>query len=178
MSSYTVRHIIDTDIDTFWKLTFDQSLARIMLKKLGNQGDFRVLEERTEGQLTHRRIDWISHVELPSFVQKFVGDGSYFEVGTFDAAAKRYTGDCIPKLSSEKFLSHFVITVEPIEGGKRCARVITTENTIKVFGVGGMIAKLLEHGQRESHDASAKFLNGWLQENPLGAANAGPNASA
>lgn len=161
--SYTVRHTIDTDVDSFWKLTFDQALARVLLQKLGNQGEFSVLEERVEGSVTHRRIEWRANSELPEFAKKLVGDGTYTEVGTYDAAKQRYIAECIPKRGGEKFLTRYEITAEPVDGGARCTRVITTENTIKVFGIGSMIAKVLEHAQRESHEQSAKFLNEWIR---------------
>jgi hypothetical protein len=164
--SYTVRHIIDTDVDTFWKLSFDQELARVMLQKLGNQGEFIMLEERVEGPITHRRIEWRANSELPELAKKLVGDGTYTEIGRFDAAIKKYSADCVPKVGGEKFLTHFEITAEPVDGGARCERVITTENTIKVFGIGAMLAKLVERGQRDSHDEGAKFLNEWIREHP------------
>ena len=165
--SYTVRHTIDTDVATFWKLTFDQELARVMLNKLGNTSEFSMLEERVEGDITHRRIEWRTSSELPGFVTKLVGDGTYTEIGTFDAARKKYTASCVPKLGGEKFLTRYEITAEPVDGGRRSARIITTENTIKVFGIGGMIAKLLEQGQRAAHDESAKFINDWIREQGL-----------
>jgi hypothetical protein len=161
--SYTVRHIIETDIDSFWALTFDQEVARKLLQKLGNQGDFEVLEERIEGAITHRRIEWRANSELPAFAKKLVGDGTYTEIGTYDAAAKKYTADCVPKLGGEKFLTRYEITAEAADGGSSCTRVITTENIIKVFGLGAMIAKMLEHAQRESHEQSAQFLNDWIR---------------
>jgi hypothetical protein len=164
--SYTVRHEIETHIDAFWRIVFDQEIARTMLQGMGNPGGFRVLEERLdEHGVLHRRVDWWSNVELPGFAKKLVGDGSYTEVGRFDTQAKKYAAQCIPKLNAEKFGTSFEISVLALGDG-RCERQIVTENTIKVFGIGAMIARVLEHTQRASHDESAKYLNDWLRAHP------------
>jgi hypothetical protein len=173
--SYTVRHEIEANVDVFWRIALDQEIALSMLKELGNPGGFRVLEERLDEQgVLHRRVDWWSNVELPGFAKKLVGDGSYTEVGRFDARAAKYTAQCIPKLNADKFGTSFEISALPLADG-RCERLITTENTIKVFGIGGMIARGLEHTQRASHDQSAKFLNAWLRTHPQAPA---PSAAA
>jgi hypothetical protein len=164
--SYTVRHEIEANVDVFWRIVFDQEIALGMLKELGNPGGFRVLEERLdEHGVLHRRVDWWSNVELPGFAKKLVGDGSYTEIGRFDTRASKYAAQCIPKLNADKFGTSFELSALPLTDG-RCERVITTENTIKVFGIGGMIARALEHTQRASHDQSAKFLNAWLRAHP------------
>ena len=163
---YSVSHVIDTDVDELWRLFFDVELARAMLRELGNHGSFEIVEERVdETGLQHRRIECRSNVELPDFLKKLVGDGSYTEVGRFDTQAKTYAAQCIPKLNAEKFGTSFEISALALGDG-RCARQIVTENTIKVFGIGGMIARVLEHTQRASHDESAKYLNDWLRAHP------------
>jgi Protein of unknown function (DUF2505) len=161
--SYTVKHIIYIDVDGLWRLFFDLDVARAMLREFGNPGTFEILEERTDEQgLLHRRIECRSNVELPSFAKKLVGDGTYTEVGCFDGKLKRYSAECIPKVNADKFKTSFEITAHPLDGGRRCERQITTHNSIKVFGIGGMIEGLLERGQREAHDQSAKFVNKWI----------------
>ena len=175
--SYTVRHEIEAPIEGFWQVTFDQEVARSLLQELGNPGGFRVIEERLdEHGVLHRRVDWWSNVDLPGFAKKLVGDGSYTEVGRFDTRAKAYTAQCIPKLNADKFSTSFEVVAVALGDG-RCERQIVTENTIKVFGIGSMIARALEHTQRASHDQSAKFLNAWLRAHPhttsAGAATSG-----
>jgi Protein of unknown function (DUF2505) len=165
--SYTVSHTIDTDVDGLWQLFFDQAVARAMIKELGDVGNFEVVEERVDERgLKHRRIECWSNVELPGFVKKLVGDGAYTEIGCFDTELKKYTAQCVPKHGADKFKTSFEVTALPLGDGKRCERQITTENTVKLFGLGGMIESLLERTQREAHAHSAKFLNDWIQANP------------
>jgi hypothetical protein len=163
---YTVRHTIETDVATLWRLFFDQELARAMIREFGNAGSFEVVEERTDerGRL-HRRIEVKSHVQLPSFLQKLVGDGGYTEIGTFDRALGKYSAECIPSLGADKFKTKFEVTARPIGDGARCEREITCENSVKVFGIGGMLEGLMEKVQREAHEQSAGFINNWLRAN-------------
>lgn len=161
--SSTVSHTIDTDVDTFWRLFFDIDLARAMIEDLGNVGGFNIVEERTDAQgLRHRRIECWSNVELPDFVKKLIGDGSYTEVGCFDPVRKTYNAECIPKHNAEKFGTKFEVTAVALDGGKRCERRVATVNKVKVFGIGSMIEGLLERTQREGHDRSARFINNWI----------------
>jgi len=161
---YSVNHVIDTDVEGLWRLFFDVELARAMLKAFGNVGSFEILEETTDAQgRRHRRIECRSNVELPGFITKLVGDGSYTEVGCFDPSIKRYSAQCVPKRGADKFSTSFEITARPLENGSRCERQITTENKIKVFGIGSMLEGLLERAQRDAHNQSANFINDWIR---------------
>jgi len=162
---YTVRHTIDTDVDGFWKLFLDMGVARAMWTDLGSPGSFEVVEERVSEQGSiHWTIDYAAEIELPNFVKKLVGDGSYSEVGVFDNAQKVYSARCVPKVNADKFCTTFEITAQPLGDGSRCERVIAVENKVKVFGVGGLIESYLERSQREAHTKVADFLNRWIHQ--------------
>lgn len=169
---YSVVHVIDTGVQGLWRIFFDVEVARAMLKAFGNLGSFEVLEEKTdaEGRI-HRRIECRSNVELPSFVTKLVGDGSYTEIGCFDPTHQRYTAQCVPKRGADKFSSSFEVTARAIDGGTRCERHISTENRIQVFGIGGMLESLLERTQRDAHTRSANFINEWIRSRGVGASH-------
>lgn len=162
--SYTVSHIIDTDVDGFWQLFFDLDLARAMLQEFGNMGSFEVVEERVDGDgLRHRTVECRSNVELPDFIKNLVGDGTYTEVGCFDSKQKTYRAQCVPKVGASRFKSSFQVTVRPVDDGKRCERQTLVDNSIKMFGLGGMLEQALERAQRDAHEQSAKFINKWLE---------------
>jgi hypothetical protein len=69
----------------------------------------------------------------------------------------------VPKLGSDKFKSSFEISARSIEDGKRCERQIVVENKVNLFGIGGMLERVLEHTQRDAHEQSAKFMNKWIR---------------
>ena len=160
---FTVKHIIDTDVDGHWRLFFDLELARAMHREYPDLGTFEIIEERIENGLEHRRIECRPNVELPDFVKKLVGDSSYFEVGCFDTVQKKYSAYCVPKRGAEMFKSSYEVTARPIEDGKRCERVTVIQNSVKLFGFGAMAERMLERTHREAHDLSASFINKWLR---------------
>lgn len=161
---YTVRHIVNTNVDTFWQLHFDQELARTMIREFGDAGDFEVVEDWVDDHgIRHRRVEVWSKVEMPAFVKKLIGDGSYTEIGRWDAQNKRYSAECIPKVNAEKFRTSYAIIAHPGASHQHCEREIITENTVNIRGIRGMIEGMLEKAQRESHARSAQFINDWIR---------------
>lgn len=164
--AYSVRHTIETDVDSFWKLFLDMSVARAMLEDLGNPGNVEVVEERVdEGGAMHWLVEYTANVELPGFIKKLVGDGSYSEIGCFDTVRKTYSARCVPKVNAERFSTTFEISAQSVGDGTRCERVIAVENTVKVFGLGTVVESYLERVQRDAHTRSADFLNRWVRSN-------------
>ncbi|MEY4581452.1 MAG: hypothetical protein RL701_6155 [Pseudomonadota bacterium] len=161
---YAVRHIVNTDVDTFWRVYFDLEFARAVVKEFGNMGDFKIIDDHVDEQgVRHRRIEVWSNVELPAFAQKLIGNGAYTEIGQWDSKLKKYTAECVPQLNADKFSSRFEISAHPLPES-RCEREIHMENTIKMFGIGGMVTSVLECVQRDTHAKSALFLNAWLEK--------------
>ena len=161
---FSVSHVIETDVDSLWRLFFDETVVRALLRDLGDPADFKIVEQHVDEQgLQHRRIECWSKVELPSIVTKFFGDGSYTELGCYDSVRKKYSARCIPKHGADKVGTSFEITASPVADGRHCSRTIKVENTVKVFGIGGMITSMLERTQRAGHEHSAKFLNEWIR---------------
>lgn len=163
--TYTVTHKIETDVAGFWNAFLDPQLVRAIMDDLKEYAGYEVVEERRDdnGNL-HRRINCWTKFEIPSIAQKFVGDGKYAEVGFFDNSKKHYKAQYLPNQNSDKIRTDFVISARPIGDGKHCERVIEVVNTVKVFGIGGMLSSILEKTQREAHTHSADFTNKWLRE--------------
>ena len=165
---YTVTHKIETDVDGFWSAFLDPELGRAIADDLKEYAGFEVVEERRDehGNL-HRRVQCWTKIEIPAIAQKLVGDGKYAEVGFYDHAAKRYKAQYIPNMNSDKIRTDFVIHARPCTNGKHCERVIEVDNTVKVFGIGGILAGIMEKTQREVHTHSADFTNQWLRARGL-----------
>jgi hypothetical protein len=164
MSSYTVTHKIETDVDGFWNAFLDPELGRALMDDLKEYAGFEILEERKdEHGNVHRRINCWTKIEIPAIAQKLVGDGKYTEVGIYDHAKRRYKAQYLPNMNADKLQTHVEIYAQPLGDGKHCERVIQVVNTVKVFGIGSMLASLLERTQREAHVHSADFTNKWLR---------------
>jgi hypothetical protein len=166
---YTIKQTIETDIDTFWnKLFFDAEFNRSMFVDHLGFTLYKVLEERTDPDGTrHRRVECTPKVELPGPARKVFGDGfSYVEVGRFDPGTRRYTVQVLPKVAADKIKTSSEIWVEAL-GEKRCERVVSIDNSVKVFGIGTLLEGYVEQQTRDLYAKSAEFTNRWIREKGL-----------
>jgi hypothetical protein len=142
---YTIRHTFDTDADTFWdKIFFDPEYNEaLFLKHLGfTSYTLLALDRQADGSVT-RRVECTPKVEIPAAVKKVIGDtASYVETGRFDPKTKRFSVEVQPRVAADRIKTRVAMWVEP-RGDKKVERVVEVDSTVKVFGVGGMIEKLI-----------------------------------
>jgi hypothetical protein len=166
---YTIKHTIETDIDTFWnKVFFDPDFnRRLFVEQLGFT-TYQVLEDRTEPSgVRHRRVECVPKVELPAAARKVLGDNlGFVEVGRYDPAVRRYYVQVLTKTGGDKIKTTTEIWVEPL-GDKRCERIVSVENTVKIFGIGTLIEGFIEQQTRDSYARAAEYTNRYLQESGL-----------
>ncbi|HVZ31105.1 MAG TPA: DUF2505 family protein [Polyangiaceae bacterium] len=163
---YTMRHTIETDVDKFWQLYFDTELNQALFGDLLNYSAYEVVEERIDDQgVVHRRVEYTPSLEVPAVARKLVGDGGYSEIGRYVPGVK-YAAQWVPRRGADKFTTRFELWAEP-SGQKCCERVMVVENTVRVFGISSVIARLTEQSQRDVLGKVADFINGWIQERGL-----------
>ena len=166
---YTIRHTFNTDADTFWgKIFFDPDYNEtLFLKHLGfSQYKLLSLDKQPDGAVT-RRVECAPKAEIPVAVKKVIGDSaSYTETGHFDPKTGRFSVEVQPRMAADRIKTRVTMWVEP-RGDKKIERVVEVDTTVKVFGVGGMIEKLIEQQTRASYDAAATFTNQWIADKGL-----------
>ena len=166
---YTIRHTFNTDADTFWgKIFFDPDYNEtLFLKHLGFTS-YKLLEldKQADGSIK-RRVECTPKVEIPAAVKKVIGDtASYVETGRFDPKTKRFSVEVQPRVAADRIKTKVSMWVEP-RGDKQVERVVEVDSTVKVFGVGGVIEKLIENATRTSYDQAAAFTNQWIASKGL-----------
>jgi hypothetical protein len=163
---YTIKHSIDTDVDTYFaKVFFDPEFNRtLFLDHLGFTS-YKVLEESTEPDGTiNRRVDCTPKVEMPAAARKIFGDSvGFVEIGRFDPKQRKYFIQVQPRVGGDKVKTSSEIWAEPLDG-KRCERVVVTDNTVKVFGLGTLIEGFIEQQTRDMYARAADFTNRWIKE--------------
>jgi hypothetical protein len=166
---YTIRHIFNTDADTFWeKVFFDPEYNRELFEGHLKFKLYRVLSmDRGDDGSVHRRTECVPPVELPAAAKKILGDATaYIEDGRFDPKSRRFTVDVQLKVASDKIKTRLAMWVEP-RGDKRVERIVEVDNTVKVFGIGGMLEGFVEKQTRANYDAAAEFTNKWIADKGL-----------
>jgi Protein of unknown function (DUF2505) len=166
---YTIKHTIETDVDSFWgKLFFDVEYNRALFSDFLGFTTYRVLEDRTEpnGE-RHRQVECVPKIELPAAMRKIFGNSvGYVEMGRFDPATRKYFVNGVPKVAADKVKTSSEIWAEPL-GDKRCERIVTIDNTVKVFGLGTLIEGFIEQQTRDLYARAADFTNRWIREKGL-----------
>jgi hypothetical protein len=166
---YTIKHTIETDIETFWsKVFFEPEFnRRLFIDHLGFTS-YNVLEDRTEANgVRHRRVDCVPKVELPAAARKVFGDNlGFVEVGRYDPAVKRYYVQVLPKTGGDKIKTTTEIWTEPL-GDKRLERIVSVDSSVKIFGIGGLIEGFIEQQTRDSYARGAEYTNRFIKEQGL-----------
>ena len=166
---YTIKHIFNTDVDTFWdKIFFDPEYNETLFKQHLGFVVYEVLElDKKEDGSISRRVRGVPRVEIPAAVKKVLGDSAgYTENGRFDPSSKRFSIEVIPNTAADKIKTRLTMWVEP-RGDKRIERFVDVESEVKIFGVGKMIEGVIEKQTRDNYGRAAEFTNRWIADKGL-----------
>jgi len=170
---FTIRHEFECDEDTFWNETFlsAEFNRRLYLETLKFPG-YEIVEQKDDGGGASKKVARKVHVAppvagMPGPVKKIIGDKfAYDEVGTYDAAARKYVFTVKPNTMPDKTTCRGEITTEKL-GDKRIARTAKMFVEVKVFMVGSMVEERLIADLKQSYEAAAKFTATYLKEKGL-----------
>lgn len=166
---YTIKHAIETDVETFWsKLFFDVEFNRAMFVEGLQFIVYQVLEDdRAPDGTIRKRVDCTPKIELPAAARKIFGNTiGYTEIGRYDPAQRKYFADVVPKVAADKVKTTSETWAEP-RGDKRCERVVQVDTTVKVFGLGTLLEGFIEQQTRDQYAKSAEFTNQWIRDKGL-----------
>lgn len=165
MAKFTVRHVFDVDVDTYWdKVFFDAEYnERLFDEGLGFVYQEVSLDRHEDGTI-ERQVRSEPKTEAPAAVKKLVGDKfSYLERGTFDPKTRKWSYVVTPSALSSKLHISGTFWVEP-KGDSQLTRIVETELAVKIFGVGKMIEGFVEKETRDNFRKAEAFTNKWLAE--------------
>jgi hypothetical protein len=162
MGKFTVTHEIRCNVETFWETFFDKSFnEKLYLEGLGFPAYKTLEQNETETQIT-RKVHGQPKMNVPGPVAKLFGANfSYVEEGSFNKATKVWRWKLTPSALADKMRQEGSVRVEAI-GDDRVRRIADLEIEAKIFGVGGLIESSAEKQLREGWDASAVFMNKYL----------------
>lgn len=123
----------------------------------------RTLEEMTvldDGREV-RRVKMVPSVNLPKPVQKLTGgaDIVYYEVSTYDPKTKTVLYE-IDSEAKDTIDVRGKISFLPDNGGVR--RLIEGTVKVSIFGLGGIIEKLIENEVKKGYDKIAAFMQTYI----------------
>ncbi len=170
MKTVTGTMALPCSADTFWRVFLDEAYTRAMFMEQLGFKDFALLE-LTE---TTRKLRAVPKVNLPSVLEKLVGDSfAYEEHGTLDRARNEWRWRMVPptpepgkKARKELVATSGIVRVEP--AGDGCRRIDEVQVEAKIFGVGGIIESTVEKEVRASWAKEQAFLLRWLPQHAGG----------
>jgi hypothetical protein len=165
---FTIRHPYAIEPDAFWReLFFDAEYNRkLYLEGLRFEG-FEVLEETNppDGRRT-RKVHVKPRFEAPAAMRSMIGDSmSYVEDGRLELTGPntpRWISKVLPSAMADKTRVTAEMWLERTGPGQS-DRVANFEIEVKMFGVGGMVEKMLEKSMRENYQKAAEYTNEWIR---------------
>jgi hypothetical protein len=148
----------------FWALYFDPEFAvRLHLEALGSTSA-EVLSQ--EGDLQSglvRTLRYTQRPNMPGPVRKIFGEEIVTtEVSTLDPAASTMTFSVTPGTMADKTHIAGSITLHARDGG--ITEQFALEAKVKIFGVGPVVERFIEHQARETQEKSVAFMRVALEQ--------------
>jgi hypothetical protein len=163
MPTFTLKHEINCDEDTFWKIFVDREFNDTLYKSVLEFPEFEIIEQTETETKIARKAKGSPKMNMPAAVTKLLGSGNfgYLEEGSLDKATKIWRFKITPTKLADKMKNEGTVRIESAGAGK-IRRVVDLVIEAKMFGVGGMIESAAEKSMREGWDKSAVYMNDWL----------------
>jgi hypothetical protein len=148
----------------FWELYFDpEFVIRLHLEGLGSTSAEVVAQEGDLSTGLVRTLRYAQKPNAPGPVRKIFGEEiTTTEVSTFDPATSATTFTLTPGTMADKTHLNGVITV--LEKDGTTTETFSLEARVKIFGVGPIVERFIEHQAREIQEKSVAFMRGVLEK--------------
>jgi hypothetical protein len=164
MRTIQLLHDIHCSVETFWKVFLDREFNETLFRKELGFPQYDIIDVKETDTEIVRRVKGNPKTSAPRAVQKLMGDGfGYSEEGRMKRGDNLWTFKITPNTLAEKITNEGYVKVEPA-GEDKVKRISELKFEARIFGVGGMVESTAEKDFREGYDASAVFMNRWIQE--------------
>ena len=163
-ADHTFRGI---EVDAYEDLHFDEAFQDALCGAVKLARECVGLEEDDDGRI-HRAVKVGPDREIPPAAQRVLGGKRLDYTEHLDYRRGSYLGQwrTVPSLMSDKVECAGSIEFRPVDGGVR--RLVEGEIKVKLFGVGGMVEKLIVADIERSYVKAAEFTQRWIDEGGLG----------
>lgn len=166
MAKFTVRHEINCNAETFWKIFFDKEFNEKLYRECLAFPEFNILSQVDSDATLTRKVAGQPKMDMPGPVAKLLGSNfRYTEEGTFNKPKKIWTWKMSPSTLADKMRNEGSMTIEAI-GDNRVRRIADIIIEAKIFGVGGLMESSAEKQLRDGWDRSAVYMNEWIKKHP------------
>jgi hypothetical protein len=147
----------------FWELYFDPEFAvRLHLEALGSTSAEVVSQEGDLATGLVRTLRYGQKPNAPGPVRKIFGEEIITtEVSTFNPSTSTATFTMTPGTMADK--THIEGSIALAEDGTKTNEVFMLEAKVKIFGVGPVVERFIEHQARDIQGKSVEFMRAVLE---------------
>lgn len=159
----TLHHTIDCSPDEFWALYHDKAfIERMHLEGLESTSVEVLHQAGKPGKKFERQIRWGQRPDMPGPVRKLFGEEVVTtEDGSFDPATGVWSFTLVPGTMADKTKMSGTMSLTD-NGDGTSDQLFVLEAKVSIFGVGGLVEKVIERQAKETQARSASFVNGHL----------------
>lgn len=158
-----MHHTIQCPPAEFWALYHDKAFTeRLHLEGLGSTSVEILQQKGTPGKAFERRMRWGQRPDMPGPVRKIFGEEVVTtEDGAFDPATGIWSFTLVPGTMADKTKMSGTMSLTD-NGDGTSDQEFTLEAKVSIFGVGGLVEKVIERQAKETQARSAAFVNAHL----------------
>jgi hypothetical protein len=159
----TLKYTWSCSPAAFWELYFDPEFAvRLHLEALGSTSAEVISQEGDLDSGLVRTLRYGQKPNAPGPVRKIFGEEIMTtEVSTFNPSTSTATFTMTPGTMADK--THIEGSIALAEDGAKTNEVFTLEAKVKIFGVGPVVERFIEHQAREVQGKSVEFMRAVLE---------------
>jgi hypothetical protein len=160
---FRIEHTFRTiDLPDYESLFFDEAFQSAMGE--GVKIDRQLVRlDRQPGRIT-RHVRVAPDREMPAPVAKLLGGRrlAYTEELDYEPGRYRGTWRIVPGIAADKITVGGTLAFEPVSGGVR--RVLVGDIEAKLFGLGGLVERVVVSNVESSYDDAALLTQLWIDE--------------
>lgn len=163
MKIYIDQKFLRTDIARFIETYFSEDFNQAVARHVGLRERTLVEQQTLATGRVRRRVRMIPEIALPAPIQRLLGDKpiSYDEVSEYDPSAYLLRYHIESAAQDRVRVEGEIRFIEENDGVRR---IIDGEAAVQVFGLGGMIERLIESEVRKGYERIGAFMQRWLEQ--------------
>jgi len=155
----TTDKVYNCEPADYWNMYFDEEKRRVLETEGGGVIGYKVLEKTEQGGKVMQRVELIERNDAPKPIRKLFGETTkLFEETNWQEGSETATVNFRPEKMADRVKMTGAIRVSSAGEGK-CRVVIDWDLTVKIFGVGGMLEKMMAKEIPARAEKLVKYFN-------------------
>ncbi len=161
MTHFAISHDFTGDIDTYWKVFFDEEFKTEQYRRI-NVKERTVLDRKEDEKTISFSERVVPARDLPGFMKKILGgDLGYTEISIYTKGANKIDVRIEPTLLRERTKMRALFTVVTTAPGK-LRRTFEGDIDVDLALVGGKVERTVIDDIKRSYDIAAQVTQEWL----------------